>query len=52
LDNPRGGNHLDILSHPIGERTVEFAMAPEPKHVNCRITPACGKGLQPVRDLT
>ena len=37
-----GGNHLDVLRHPIGERTVEFAMAPEPPHVNCRITPVCG----------
>jgi hypothetical protein len=39
---PRVGNNLDVLPHPIGERTVEFAMAPEPPDVNCRITPDCG----------
>jgi hypothetical protein len=29
LDNPRVGYHLDVLRHPIGERIVTFAMAPE-----------------------
>jgi hypothetical protein len=38
MDTPRVGNHLDVLCHPIGERTVEFAMAPEPPRVNGRIT--------------
>jgi hypothetical protein len=33
------GHHRDVLRHPIGERTVEFAMAPQPPRVNCRITP-------------
>jgi hypothetical protein len=27
MDTPRIGNHLHVLRHPTGERTVEFAMA-------------------------
>jgi hypothetical protein len=42
MDNPRVGNHLDVLRNSIGERIVEFAVAPEPPHVNCRTTPDCG----------
>jgi hypothetical protein len=30
---------ITAVRHPVGERTVEFAMAPEPPHVNYRITP-------------
>ena len=39
VDTPRVGNHRDVLHHPIGARTVELALAPEPPRVNCRITP-------------
>jgi len=39
MDNPCVGNHLDVLRHPIGARTVELALAPESPRVNCRITP-------------
>ncbi len=38
-DTPRVGYHRDVLHHPIGARTVELALAPEPPRVNCRITP-------------
>ena len=39
VDNPRVGHHRDVIRHAIGECTVEFAMAPEPPRVTCRITP-------------
>ena len=39
VDTPRVGHHRDVLHHPIGARTVELALAPEPPRVNCRITP-------------
>ena len=39
VDNARVGHHRDVLQHPVGERTVELALAPESPRVNCRITP-------------
>jgi len=42
VDTPRVGYHRDVLHHPIGARTVELALAPEPPRVNCRITPVAG----------
>src|SRR6516165_3191666 len=39
MDTPRVGRDLDVLRPPLGTRTVEAAMAPEPPRVNCRITP-------------
>ena len=42
MDNSRVGNHLYVFHHPVGERTVALAMAPEPRHVHYRIVPDCG----------
>jgi hypothetical protein len=39
VDTPRVGYHRDALHYPVGARTVELALAPEPSRVNCRITP-------------